>query len=171
MTTSKTNRTDTFEQQLSKFKKMLIGANLAKLSSILLITISLALAFKSRDNSLSVMLLLIGALAQIFYIDKFMSLKEIKQKSYTQMSLLASIAKLKAYMSRRKKYEMYFIAFWMLTLIPFLETYFSSNVYGVLGVVLYITIVGFLGNLAFKKSDKVILELEMTMSKELENFI
>ena len=66
---------------------------------------------------------------------------------------------------------MYFIAFWMLTLIPFLETYFSSNVYGVLGVVLYITIVGFLGNLAFKKSDKVILELEMTMSKELENFI
>ncbi|AUC75508.1 hypothetical protein [Olleya sp. Bg11-27] len=171
MTTSKTNRTDTFEQQLSKFKKLLIGAKLAKLSSIVLITISLALAFKSRDNNLSVMLLLMGALAIIFFIDKFMSLKDIRQKSYTQMSLLASITKLKTYMSRRKKYEMYFIAFWMLTLMPFSATYFSSNVYGILGVVLYIAVVGFLGNLAYKKSDKEILELEMTMSKELENFI
>ncbi|WP_289045193.1 hypothetical protein [uncultured Olleya sp.] len=171
MKTTKSNTTDTFEQQLSKFEKLLLGAKLAKLSSFILVAVSLVLAFKSRDNSLSVMLLLTGALSIILFIDKFLSIKEIKQKSYTQMSLVASISKLKLYMSRRKKYEMYFIIFWMLTLIPFSSTYFNSNVYGILGVVLYIVVVAFFGDLAYKKTDKEILELELTMNKELENFI
>ncbi|NRD24750.1 hypothetical protein HNV10_15965 [Winogradskyella litoriviva] len=159
---------DTFQAQLAKFKKLLVGAEMAKLSSIILIVVSLVLAYKSRENSFNVMLLLIGVLSLVFFIDKFLSIKDIKQKSYTQTSLVSSISKLKSYMAKRKKYEMYFMAFWILTLIPSATTYFESNIIGAIGVVLYIAIVAFMGNLAYKKTDKEIALLENTMENELQ---
>lgn len=168
MKNSSTKKLDTFEAQLKTFKKLLIGAKMARFSSIILIVVSLVLAYYSRENSFNVMLLLIGVLSLVFFIDKFLSLKEIKQKSYTQTSLVASISKLKSYMAKRKKYEMYFMAFWILTLIPSVTTYFESYVLGVFGIFAYITIVGFLGYLAYLKTDKEIELLETTMKNELQ---
>ncbi|WP_296384614.1 hypothetical protein [Winogradskyella sp.] len=159
---------DTFQEQLEKFEKLLVGAKMAKLSSVILVTVSLVLAFRSRDNSLYVMLLLMGALAIIFFIDKFLSIKEIKQKSYTQTSLISSISKLKTYMANRKKYEMYFMTFWVLTLIPSATLHFESNVLGIVAILSYITLVSVLGYLAYKKTDKEIALLESTMEYELE---
>ena len=168
MKNSKTKKLDTFEAQLTKFKKLLVGAKMARLSSMILIIVSLVQVYYSRDNSINVMLLLIGVLSLVFFIDKFLSIKEIKQKSYTQTSLVASIAKLKSYMANRKKYEMYFMAFWILTLIPSATTHFESNVIGIVGMLLYIAIVGFLGYLAYMKTDKEIALLETTMQNELQ---
>ncbi|WP_299102746.1 hypothetical protein [uncultured Winogradskyella sp.] len=162
------NNQDTFKKQQSKFEKLLTGAKMAKLSSVILVVVSLVQAFKSRENSLYVMLLLMGALAIIFFMDKFLSLKGIKQKSYTQTSLIASVYKLKNYMCRRKKYEMYFIAFWILTLIPSSTAYFESHIFGIIGVMLYIAIVGFLGNLAYKKADKEIAILQRNIENQLQ---
>jgi hypothetical protein len=168
MKNSNNKKQDTFQTQLNKFEKLLVGAKMAKLSSFILVGVSIGLAIWSRENNLYVMLLLMGALAIIFFIDKFLSLKEIKQKSYTQTSLISSISKLKTYMDNRKKYEMYFMAFWVLTLIPSSATYFESNVIGIIGILVYITLVGGLGYLAYKKTDKEIASLESTMAYELE---
>ncbi|WP_405572999.1 hypothetical protein [Winogradskyella sp. Asnod2-B02-A] len=158
---------DTFQEQLEKFEKLLAGAKMAKLSSVILVTVSLVLAFKSRDNGLYVMLLLMGALAIVFFMDKFLSLKEIKQKSYTQTSLVSSISKLRLYMANRKKYEMYFMAFWVLTLIPSSIGHFESNIIGIVAILCYIALVSVFGYLAYKKTDKEITLLERTMKNEL----
>ena len=170
MKNTNTQKLDTFEAQLSKFKKLLTGAKMAKASSFILIIVSLKFVYTSRDNAVNVMLLLIGVLAMVFFIDKFLSLKEIKQKAYTQTSLISSISKLKSYMLKRKKYEMYFMTFWLLTLIPSAATYFESNVLGAAGVILYIAIVGVFGNLAYRKTDKEISLLERTMENELSHY-
>lgn len=167
MKNSNNKTPDTFQTQLKKFEKLLVGAKMAKVSSFILVTVSLVLAYRSRENNLYVMLLLMGALAIVFFIDKFLSLKEIKQKSYTQTSLVSSISKLKTYMANRKKYEMYFMTFWILTLIPSAATHVESNILGVIGIILYIVIVGFFGYLAYKKADKEIASLESTMENEL----
>ncbi|RED42238.1 hypothetical protein DFQ10_109133 [Winogradskyella eximia] len=159
---------DTFQEQLKTFEKLLAGAKMAQLSSVILVTVSLVLAFKSRENGLYVMLLLTGALAIIFFIDKFLSVKEIKQKSYTQTSLASSISKLKVYMANRKKYEMYFMAFWVLTLIPSATAHFESNVIGIIAILTYIALVSVFGYLAYKKTDKEITLLERTMENELQ---
>lgn len=167
MKNSNNKTQDTFQTQLKKFEKLLLGAKMAKISSCILVGVSVGLAIRSRDNSLYVMLLLMGALAIIFFIDKFLSVKAIKQKSYTQTSLVSSISKLKTYMSNRKKYEMYFMAFWVLTLIPSAASHFESNVFGIIGILLYIAIVSVFGYLAYKKTDKEIAMLESTMENEI----
>ncbi|MGJ8549707.1 hypothetical protein [Winogradskyella wichelsiae] len=71
---------DTFQKQLKTFEKLLMGAKMAKLSSCILVGVSIGLAIRSRENNLYVMLLLMGVLAVVFFIDKFLSLKEIKTK-------------------------------------------------------------------------------------------
>ena len=164
----KNEKQDTFQKQLKSFQTLLKGAKMAKLSSCILIGVSIGLAIRSRENNLYVMLLLMGVLAIVFFIDKFLSLKEIKQKSYTQTSLVASISKFKTYMINRKKYEMYFISFWMLTLIPSFSMHFESNVLGILSVLAYFTFVSVFGYLSYKKTDKEIASLESTMEYELQ---
>jgi len=104
----------------------------------------------------------------VFFTDKFLSLKDIKQKSYTQTSLITSLLKLKNYMDIRKKYEMYFMAFWIITLLPFFSTYLSSNILAIAGVFFYIAIVGFLGYLAYKKVDNQINSLMVKMDSKSE---
>lgn len=167
MRNSNQKRQDTFQTQLKKFEKLLIGAKMARISSFILVGVSIGLAIRFRDNNLYVMLLLMGALAIVFFIDKFLSIKEIKQQSYTQTSLVSSISKLKTYMANRKKYEMYFMAFWVLTLIPSAATHFESNVSGIVGVLFYIAFVGVFGYLSYKKTDKELASLERTMENEL----
>ncbi|WP_178984389.1 hypothetical protein [Winogradskyella helgolandensis] len=168
MENSNPQKQDTFQNQLKTFNKLLTGAKMAKLSSCILVGISIGLVIRSRENNLYVMLLLMGVLAIVFFIDKFLSLKDIKQKSYTQTTLVASISKFKTYMVNRKKYEMYFIAFWILTLIPTVSIHFDSNIFGVLSVLAYLIFVGVFGYLAYKKTEKEIAFLESTMEYELQ---
>lgn len=158
---------DSFEAQTKTFNKLLKGAKMAKASSGILIVLSIVLAIASRDNVMNVMLLLMGVLAIVFFIDKFLSIKNIVQKSYTQTTLLSSITKLKVYMANRKKYEMYFIAFWILTLIPSAAKHFESNVEGVIAILFYIFVVFIFGNLAYKKSNQQIADLEQTIEAEM----
>ncbi|WP_179335768.1 hypothetical protein [Winogradskyella costae] len=168
MKNSNQTKQDTFQKQLKTFEKLLIGAKMAKLSSFILIGVSIGLAIRYRENNLYVMLLLMGILAIVFFIDKFLSLKDIKQKSYTQTSLVSSISKFKTYMNNRKKYEMYFIAFWVLTLIPSASIHFDSNVSGILSISAYISFVGVFGYISYKKTEKEIASLESTMAYELQ---
>ena len=168
MKNSNQEKQDTFQKQLKTFEKLLIGAKMAKLSSFILIGVSIGLAIRFRENNLYVMLLLMGILAIVFFIDKFLSLKDIKQKSYTQTSLVSSISKFKTYMVNRKKYEMYFMGFWMLTLIPSASLYFESNVSGILSMLAYITFVGVFGYFSYRKTEKEIASLESTMAYELQ---
>ena len=168
MKNSNQEKQDTFQKQLKTFEQLLVGAKMAKLSSFILIGVSTGLAIRFRENNLYVMLLLMGILSIIFFIDKFLSLKGIKQKAYTQTSLISGISKFKTYMINRKKYEMYFMGFWMLTLIPSVSIYFESNILGVLSMLAYIAFVSVFGYMAYKKTDKEIAKLESTMDYELQ---
>ncbi|TXD82817.1 hypothetical protein ESY86_12430 [Subsaximicrobium wynnwilliamsii] len=151
---------DNFQKQLQTFKALLKGSMMAKTSSFMLIAVSLVLAYKSRDNMLNVLLLLTGMASVVFYIIKHLSLQEIKQKSYTQRSLMSSISKFKAYMANRKKYEIYFLGFWIISLIPYATSFLDSKLHAILFAILYIAVVTVLGNLAYKKIDKIIAHLE-----------
>ena len=161
---------DTFEDQLNQFQSLLLGVKLAQISSIILIAFSLVLAYINREHILVVLSLLIGALSFVFCMYQFLSLKGIKQNSYTQRSLVDSISKFTRYISNRKKCEMYFIAFWALTLIPSAATYMGSNLFAILGSISFIAVGSFFGGLAFKEVDRQILTLETVMKKELDTF-
>ena len=165
-----TGKKDTFQYQFKKFKLLLIGSKSAKIASMMLIAISLVLAFISRKDIGQVIPLLIGAIGLFIYILKFLSIKNIQQKSYTQTSLISSISKFKMYMANRKKYEMYFMAVWILSLIPFASSNITSKIIAVIAAGVYIAVVAVFGYLAFKKIDKDILVLETVMQKELEAF-
>ncbi|MGJ8549708.1 hypothetical protein [Winogradskyella wichelsiae] len=71
-------------------------------------------------------------------------------------------------MDSRKKYEMYFMTFWILTLIPSASIHFDSNIFGILSVLAYLTFVGVFGYLSYKKTEKQIALLESTMEYELQ---
>lgn len=165
-----TRTEDTFQYQFKKFKYLLIGSKSAKIASIILIAMSLVLIFIARNDLSQVIPLLIGAIGLYIYIFKFLSIKNIQQKAYTQTSLISSISKFKAYMANRKKYEMYFMALWIVSLIPFVASNITSNSIAVIGAGIYIALVAAFGALAFKKIDKDILGLETVMQKELEAF-
>jgi len=165
-----TRKKDTFEYQFKKFKYMLAGSKSARISTIVLIVMSLVLAFKAREDFSQMIPLLLGVILLVVYMVKFLSIKNIKQKSYTQASLTSSIAKFKEYMANRKKYEMYFMSIWVLSLIPFVSSEFVSVYIAILCAGIYIGVVTFLGSLAFKKIATDILRLETVMQKELEAF-
>ncbi len=167
MEKSNIKRQNTFEVQSAKFEKLLLGAKMARVSTLILIAVSLILVYFSRDNTTYVMILLIGALAILFFREKFLSIKAIKQKSYTQTSLISSISKLKTYMANRKKYEMYFMAFWIITLTPSAATHFKSNITGIIAIIFYIAVVYIFGNMAYQRSDREISLLEETIKDEL----
>lgn len=151
---------DNFQTHLKTFKDLLKGSLMAKLSCFILILYSLFQIYKSSDNMLHVVLLLLGVATLIFYMINYLSLKSIKQKSYTQSSLMSSLSKFKVYMEKRKKYEMYFIGFWIISLIPFSDTYLESKLQAILFAIFYIAMVTIFGNLAYKKTEKIIEELE-----------
>jgi hypothetical protein len=92
---------DTFGNQLNQFQSLLLGVKLAQISSIILIAFSLILAIINREHILVVLSLLIGALILILCMYQFLSLKGIKQKSYTQRFLVASISKFTRYIYNR----------------------------------------------------------------------
>ncbi|WP_340154800.1 hypothetical protein [uncultured Winogradskyella sp.] len=166
MKNSATNTKDIFQNQLKNFKALLAGSKMAKLSAILLAAFSLVTAFKFRSNLEQAIPLLIGAIIQIVYTIKYLQVSDIKQKSYTQMSLQSSVSKFKEYMSNRKKYEMPVMALYAITLIPFALS--NKSVSFVISVgVLGIALVSFLGMLAFKKVDSNIALLEATLKNEL----
>lgn len=167
MTTSKTNRTDLFQDQLKNFKALLSGSKMAEVSSIILAVFSVGTAFISRNNLEQAIPLLLGALAQIIYTIKYLQTNNIKQKSYTQTSLNSGVLKFKQYILKREKYEMPVMAFYMITLVPFALRYKSITI--VISVCLIsLALVSFLGFLAFKKVDSNIELLEITLKNKLQ---
>ena len=159
---SKTNKMDLFQNQLKNFRALLNGSKMAKVSAILLSVFSLVIAYKSRSDLGQAIPLFLGSVAQIVYIVKYLQLADIKQKSYTQKSLKSSVSKFKVYMSNRKKYEMFVMSFWIITMIPYALNYESALIV-ILGCILYILLVSFIGVLAFKKVDSNIELLESTL--------
>ncbi len=160
MKNSKTKVPDKFQNQFEKFHMLILGSKMAKLSSILLICFSLILLFYSEPNLLAIISLLIGIAVLVVYILKFLPLKNIEQKPYTQHSLTSSISKFKAYMKQRKKFEILFISIWFLSLIPVLSSYLGSNLKAIIATILFITITAVLGLLAFLKVEKDLHTLE-----------
>ncbi len=169
MATTNIKKQDNFNTHFKTFKALLKGSKMAKASSLGLITISLILVYKSRADLWILTALVAGVLILGVYIIRFLSLANIKQKSYTQMSLVSSISKFKSYMKYRKKYEMYFLGFWVISLIPYASSSLESRSKAVLYAIAYIALVSVLGNLAFNKVDKKILDLEREMQSELDN--
>lgn len=164
MKNSETITNDTFKSRLKTFKSLLFGARLAQLSSVILIGFSCFLIYSAGENSLHAAFLLLGILSLIFFIDKFLSLKGIKKKSYTTDSLNSSLSKFKAYMDKRKKYEMYYITFWALTLIPALSLNIEFTIEALLGHLFFFAVVGVLGYLAYLGTDSKIREIEDKIS-------
>jgi hypothetical protein len=166
---SKTNRTDLFQNQLKNFKALLSGSKMATLSAVFLATFSLVTAYMTRSNLWQAIPLLFGSAVQIGYIFKYLQLDDIKQKSYTQKSLQSSVAKFKVYISNRKKYEMFVMSFWIITMVPYALNY-ESTLIVVSGCILYIILVSFFGSLAFKKVDSNIELLEATLKNAVQSY-
>ncbi|MEM5565334.1 hypothetical protein WNY78_09470 [Psychroserpens sp. AS72] len=154
---------DDFQKQLQTFKSLLKGSVMAKLSCFIIIIVSLKIIYLSRDQTLEVVLLSIGILGLAYYMIKYLSLIGIKQKSYTQTSLISSISTFKSYMKKRKKYEMYFMSFWMLSILPFAISFLELKGQAILVTICYIAVSSYFGNLAYKKVDKIVEGLETEM--------
>ena len=160
------NQRDLFQEQLKNFKALLIGSKMAKLSAIFLAVFSLVAAFICRANLEQAIPLLLGAIMQIVYAIKYLQVTDIKQKSYTQMSLQNSIVKLKAYLLKREKYEIPVIAFQMITFIPFALRYESVTFVTVV-LMFFLGFISVFGILAFRKTNSHISALETSLKKEL----
>ena len=170
MKTSTTKNPDTFQDSFKTFKMLIAGSKMAKVSTLLLIGFSLLLMFYADKNMLSIGSLLIGIVALMVYLSKYLSLKTIEQKSYTQTSLISSISKFRTYMTNRKKYEIYYTLIWTLSLFPFMASYFGSEFKAIIATVLFITITGVFGMLGFIKSERELKKLEIVMNNDLKLF-
>ena len=160
MENSKTKNSDTFKKQFDKFHLLILGSKMAKLSSLILMCVSLILMFYSEKSILVILSLLIGIAVLGVYILKFLPLRNIEQKPHTQGSLASSILKFKAYIKQRKKFEILFISIWFLTLIPVLSTYLGSNFKALIVTILVIAITAVLGMLAFIRVEKELRAIE-----------
>jgi len=160
MKNSELNYPETFQKQFEKFNMLIIGSKMAKLSSIMLMCISLFLIFYSEKSILAILTLLIGIAVLGVYIFKFLPLNNIEQKPSTQDSLSSSISKFKAYIKQRKKFEILFISVWFFTLIPVISAYLGSNLKAFFATILVISITAVLGTLAFIKVEKELQTLE-----------
>jgi len=154
MKNSKIENQDTFQLQIKKFKTLLTGSKMNKVSCVILICISFLLMFNSEKDVLVIASLLLGISVIAVYIFKFLSLKTIEQESYTKTSLKSSVLKFKTYLKAREKYEIYFISIWVLSLIPFKYSYSESVMYVMLELVILLSLIGVFGKLAFKKTEK-----------------
>jgi hypothetical protein len=127
MKNSDTKPPEIFQDQFEKFRMLIAGSKMAKVSTILLICFSLLLMFYAEKNLSIIVSLFLGAAVLGIYINKFLILKNIDQNSYTSISLTSSIFKFKEYMTRRKKFEIFYISIWAMSLIPFLSTLLGSD--------------------------------------------
>ncbi len=160
---------DTFQDQFKVFKMLILGSKMAKVSSILLICFSLKLMFDSEKNMVILLSLLIGVAVMLVYIFKFLSLRNIEQRSYTPSSLTTSISKFKVFMKQRKKFEILFISIWFLSLIPYLSSYLGSDLKAIISTIILITITSVLGMLAFIKVEKNVITLETQVQTKLKD--
>jgi len=165
---SSNNKVDTFKCKVELYKKLLSGSKMAKLSCIILVIVSFVFIFMAREKMTQVVSLLVGAIAVVFYVIKYLSLNDIKQKSYTQISFNLSLKKFKAYIATRKKYEIFFMAIWVISLVPFAIDQLDSKFQVYVGAIFYIAFVSFLGMLAFEKLEKTINSLEVVMDEEVQ---
>ena len=166
MKNSITKNPDTFQNSIKTFKMLIAGSNMAKYSIIILIGFSFFLMAHAEKTMLNIGSLFIGILALAFYLFKFLLIANMDQKSYTQMSLIASILKLKTYLTHRKKNEIYFTSIWSLSIIPFLSAHFESNANAFIAIIIFMVMVAIFGELSFKKTDKILKTLETTVQSE-----
>ncbi len=164
----KSKNSDTFQDQFKVFKMLILGSKMAKASSILLICFSVTLIFYSEKNVFILISLAIGIAVMLVYIFKFLTLKNIEQRSYTPSSLTTSISKFKVFMKQRKKFEILFISIWFLSFIPYLSSYLGSDLKAILSTILLITITSVLGMLAFIKAEKNVITLETQVQTKLK---
>tara|TARA_R100000935_G_scaffold57551_1_gene91749 strand:- start:17 stop:517 length:501 start_codon:yes stop_codon:yes gene_type:complete len=160
MKNSKSKNSDTFQDQFKEFKLLILGSKMAKASSILLICFSVTLMFYSEKNVFILISLAIGIAVMLVYIFKFLSLRNIEQRSHTPSSLTDSLSKFKVFMKQRKKFEILYISIWFLSLVPFVSSYLGSGLDAIISIVLLIIITSILGMLAFIKADKKVITLE-----------
>ncbi|MFD0975364.1 hypothetical protein [Salinimicrobium gaetbulicola] len=167
MKNSETKKPHTFQKQFDKFHLLILGSKMAKLSSLILMFVSLIIMFYSEKSILVILSLLIGVAVLGVYILKFLPLNNIEQKPYTKASLTSSLTKFKAYIEQRKKFEILFISVWFLTLIPFLSTYLGSNFKALIVTILVISITAVLGMLAFIRVEKELRTLETQIQSKI----
>ncbi len=77
MKTILTKSLDPFQEQLMELKMLIVASKMAKVSSILLSSLSLILMFYSKNNILVTSSLLIGIAVLGIYMFKFLPLKNI----------------------------------------------------------------------------------------------
>ncbi|MGO3183905.1 MAG: hypothetical protein ACTIJ9_13850 [Aequorivita sp.] len=165
-----TKTQDTFQDQLKKFKMLLMGSKMTKIASLVLIGFSFSLMLTSEEGMLTIISLLLGVAVMVAYMFKFLSLKNIEQKSYTQMSLISSITKFKTHMKNRKNNEFYYVFIWLFSLIPVLYSRSESTTHVIVEIVLAVIVTGVLGMFLFRKTEVDINNLETVMQTELEAF-
>ena len=164
MKTNHINGKDNFNSQINQFKGLLAGSRMAKLSSMVMALSSIiVLVLYSSGDRLAIVSLLFGAVVNVFYTLKFLSLKKMKKKSYTQNSLGSSISKFRAYINNRKKYEYITTSIWILSLIPSLSQNFDSYLNASIFSIILCVIVCFLGAKSFKKVEKIISGIESSI--------
>lgn len=161
-----TKNPDTFQDSIKTLKMLITGSNMAKYSVIILIGFSFFLMANAEKTMLIIGSLFIGIVALVFYLFKFLLMENMDQKSYTQMSLMSSISKLKTYMTHRKKNEIYFTSIWALSIIPFLSAHFESSSNAFLAIIILMALVALLGQLGFNKTDKILKTLETVLQSE-----
>lgn len=161
MKNSETKTPEIFQDQYKKFRMLIAGSKMAKVSTILLMCFSLLLMFYAEENLSTIISLFFGAAVLGIYIIKFLILKNIDQKSYTSISLSSSISKFRDYMTQRKKFEIFYISIWAISLIPFLSTRLGSDLKAIITAALFIILTATIGILGFKKANKEIQTLEM----------
>lgn len=76
MKNSEVSVNNAFSCHLRTFKMLINGSKMAKVSSIFLILASLVLAFNSIQNLEQVIPLLLGALAIVIYVFKYLTLRD-----------------------------------------------------------------------------------------------
>ncbi len=164
MKTNHINGKDNFNSQISQFKGLLAGSRMAQISSMVMALSSLiVLVLYSSEDRLAIASLLFGAVVNVFYALKYLSLKKMKKKSYTQNSLISSISEFRAYINNRKKYEYITTSIWILSLIPSLSQNFNSYQNASICSIILCVIVCFLGAKSFKKVEKIISGIESNM--------
>ena len=166
MKNSITKNPDTFQNSIKTLKMLIAGSNMAKYSVIILIGFSFFLMANAEKTMLIIGSLFLGIAALVFYIFKFLIMENMDQKSYTQMSMMSSISKLKTYMIHRKKNEIYFTSIWALSLIPFLSAHFESSSNALIAIIIFMAIVALFGQLGFNKTDKILKTLETAVQSE-----
>lgn len=158
---------ESFEIKSNTFKQLMMGAKSVRVANFLLIAFSTGFLYYSQENTLSAIALLLGVIFQIFYIFKYLRLGGIEQNPANDEEVNSSLKKFKVYFEKRKKNEIFFVSIWAISFLPLASMYLGSDFKALIGLIIYIAIVGLIGNLAFRKADQEMKILQIKMESKL----